>query len=84
MPSFEILADIFTPLFVFDSPKGSSNTFKTQKNISQYFEKGFLSIDQHLKINNSLLIQILKKVMLILKLKFSTKCFKADFDEIIF
>ena len=34
LPSFEILADIFTRLTVFDSPKISSNTFKTRKNIS--------------------------------------------------
>ena len=34
MPSFEIPADIFTHLFVFGMPKGSSNAFKTRKNIS--------------------------------------------------
>ena len=33
MPSFETPADIFTRLSVFDSPKGSSNTFKTHKNV---------------------------------------------------
>ena len=47
MPSFEILADIFTRLSVFDSPKGSSNTFKTRKNISLYFKR------RHLIIYNS-------------------------------
>ena len=33
MPSFETPADIFTCLSVFDSPKGSSDTFKTYENI---------------------------------------------------
>ena len=44
MPSFEIKADIFTRLSVFDSPKGSSNTFKTHKNISLYFKRRYLII----------------------------------------
>ena len=44
MPSFEIPADIFTRLSVFDSPKGSSNTFKTRKNISLYFKRRHLII----------------------------------------
>ena len=44
MPSFEILADIFTRLSVFDSPKGSSNTVKTRKNISLYFKRRHLII----------------------------------------
>ena len=44
MPSFEIQADIFTRLSVFDSPKGSSNTFKTHKNISLYFKRRHLII----------------------------------------
>ena len=44
MPSFEIPADIFTHLSVFDSPKGSSNTFKTHKNISLYFKRRHLII----------------------------------------
>ena len=44
MPSFEIQADIFTRLSVFDSPKGSSNTFKTHKNISLYFKRRYLII----------------------------------------
>ena len=44
MPSFEIQADIFTRLSVFDSPKGSSNTFKTHKNISLYFKRRYLLI----------------------------------------
>ena len=44
MPSFKIQADIFTRLSVFDSPKGSSNTFKTQKNISLYFKRRYLII----------------------------------------
>ena len=35
MPSFEISTDIFTRLSEFDSPKGSSNTFKT-RNISAF------------------------------------------------
>ena len=42
MPSFEIPADNFTCLSVFDSPKGSSNTFKTHKNISLYFKRRYL------------------------------------------
>ena len=44
MPSFKIQADIFTRLSVFDSPKGSSNTFKTHKNISLYFKRRHLTI----------------------------------------
>ena len=44
MPSFKIQADIFTHLSVFDSPKGSSNTFKTHKNISLYFSRRYLII----------------------------------------
>ena len=44
MPSFEIQADIFTRLSVFDSPKGSSNTLKTHKNISLYFKRRYLII----------------------------------------
>ena len=53
MPSFEIQADIFTRLSVFDSPKGSSNTFKTHKNISLYFKRRYLIIykSSHLCIN---------------------------------
>ena len=44
MPSFEIQDHIFTGLSVFDSPKGSSNTFKTHKNISLYFKRRYLII----------------------------------------
>ena len=44
MPSFETLADIFTRLSVFDSPKGSSNIFNTHKNISLYFQRRHLII----------------------------------------
>ena len=39
MSSFEIPADIFTRLSVFDSPKGSSNTFKTRKKYQPLFQK---------------------------------------------
>ena len=39
MPSFETLADIFTRLSAFDSPKGSSNTFKTHTKISACISK---------------------------------------------
>ena len=39
MPSFEILADIFACLSVFDSPKGSSNTVKTRNIYHPIFEK---------------------------------------------
>ena len=39
MPSFEILADIFTCLSVFDLPKGSSNTVKTRKKYQRVFQK---------------------------------------------
>ena len=39
MPSFEIPADIFTRLSVFDSPKGSSDTFKTSKKYQPVFQK---------------------------------------------
>ena len=49
MPSFETLADIFTRLSVFDSPKGSSNTFKTHKNISLYFKRRYLIIYNYLQ-----------------------------------
>ena len=41
MHSFATPADIFTHLSVFDSPKGSSNTFKTHKN-SLYFKRRYL------------------------------------------
>ena len=44
MPSFEILADIFTFLSVFDSPKGSSNTVKTRKKCQPVFQKKALII----------------------------------------
>ena len=44
MPSFETTADIFTCLSVFDSPEGSSSTFKTHKNISLYFKRNYLII----------------------------------------
>ena len=44
VPSFEILANIFTHLSVFDSRKGSSNTLKTCKNISLYFIRRHLII----------------------------------------
>ena len=47
MPSFEIPADIFTRLSVFDSPKGSSNTFKARKKYQPVFQK------RHLIIYNS-------------------------------
>ena len=39
MPSFEILADIFTCLSAFDSPKGQSNTVKTRKKYQPVFQK---------------------------------------------
>ena len=48
MPSFETQADIFTRLSVFDSPKDSSNTFKTHKNISLYFKRRYLIIYKYL------------------------------------
>ena len=44
MPSFEIPADIFTRLSVFDSPKGSSNTFKTRKKYRPVFRKKVIII----------------------------------------
>ena len=44
MPSFETLADIFYRLSVQDSPKGSSNAFKTRKDISLYFKRRYLII----------------------------------------
>ena len=40
VPSFETPADISTRLSVLDSSTGSSNTFRTHKNISLYFKKG--------------------------------------------
>ena len=39
MPSFEIPADIFSRLSVFDLPNGSSNTFKTRKKYQPVFQK---------------------------------------------
>ena len=48
MHSFETPADVFTRLYVFDSPKGSSNTLKTQKNISLYFKRRYLIIYKYL------------------------------------
>ena len=50
----------FTCLSVFDSPKGSSNTFKTRKNISLYFKRRHLIIykyfsNSRLKFLNSFL-----------------------------
>ena len=71
MPSFEIQADIFTRLSVFDSPKFSSNTFKTHKNISLYFKRRYLIIYKYsrrsvkiekININNQELIKIDKKL----------------------
>ena len=50
MPSCKIQADIFTRPSVFDSPKGSSNTFKTHKNISLYFKRRYLIIYNSLRI----------------------------------
>ena len=55
LPSFKILADIFTGLSVFDSPKGLSNTIKTHKNICLYFRRRYLIIykyqlDQNMKV----------------------------------
>ena len=44
IPCFETLADIFTRLSVFESRKGSSNTFKAHKNISLYFKRRYLII----------------------------------------
>ena len=55
MPSFEIQADIFTRLSVFDSPKGSSNTFKTHKNISLYFKRRYLIIYKYFLLHRSLM-----------------------------
>ena len=52
MPSFELQADIFTRLSVFDSPKGSSNTFKTHKNVSLYFKRRYLIIYNYLTSKN--------------------------------
>ena len=43
-PSFEIPADSFINLSVFDSPKGSSDTFKNQTKISLYFKRRHLII----------------------------------------
>ena len=56
MPSSEIPADIFTRLSVFDSPKGSgsSNTFKTRKHISLYFERRHLIIYKYLLSANNI------------------------------
>ena len=42
VPSFEIPADTFTRLSVFDSPKGLSNTLKNCKDINLYFKRRHL------------------------------------------
>ena len=60
MPSFEIQADIFTRLSVFDSPEGSSNTFKTHKNISLYFKRRYLIIYNYFLF---CLITVLQKII---------------------
>ena len=47
MPSFEILADVFTRISVFDFPKRlkiNKNTFKTCQNINLYFKRRHLII----------------------------------------
>ena len=64
MPSFEIPAIFFTCLSVFDSPKGSSNTFKTRKNISLYFKRRHLIIykTSHLKYESFVRASYLKKL----------------------
>ena len=48
MPSF----DIFTHLSVFDSPEGSSDTFKTPKNMSLYFKRRHLIIYKYCETKN--------------------------------
>ena len=45
-------ADIFTCLSAFDSPKGSSNTVKTRKNISLYFKRRHLIIYNYADTQN--------------------------------
>ena len=44
---FEILADIFTCLSVFDSPKGSSNTVKTRKKYQPVFQRKAPNNSEH-------------------------------------
>ena len=63
-------ADIFTRLSVFDSPKGSSNTFTTHKNISPYFKRRYLIIYKYcrsgplsMKIQSNLLNEYLPKTI---------------------
>ena len=43
MPSFEIPTDIIAHLSVFDSPKGSSDTFKTREKYRPGLQKKALS-----------------------------------------
>ena len=43
----------FTRLFVFDSAKGSSNTFKTHKNISLYFKRRYLITYNYFHLDDS-------------------------------
>ena len=54
MASFELPADIFTRLSVFDSPNGSSNTFKTRKKYQPVFRKKetnkYFSIKKNIRV----------------------------------
>ena len=60
MPSFEIQADIFTRLSLFDSPKGSPNTFTSHKNISLYFKRRYLIIYMYLEGFLSRILKLFK------------------------
>ena len=44
---FTPFGNIFTRLSVFGSPEGSSDIFKTHKNISLYFKRRYLTIHNY-------------------------------------
>ena len=61
MPPFEIVLIFFT-FSVFDSPKGSSNTSKTYKNIGHYFKRMHIvirGINRQLSVNEMFFLLLL-------------------------
>ena len=70
MPSFELQADIFTCLSVLDSPKGSSNTFKTHKISACISKEGTLQNIFCIEINMGTVNSTLKKTSIDCIVKF--------------
>ena len=60
MPSFETPANVFTRLPVFDSPKGSSDTFKTPKYQPVFREKMPNNIYIHVNTNHRMEISLIR------------------------